>query len=92
MQQASCQRESKVEITQAPDEFCHKNALQDSIICAGCPQEGSQENDDVRAAADFATLVLTSEFSNKHYFALDSITEVKTQVSCKYFWCLTSIF
>jgi len=80
MQQASCQRESKIAITPSPDAFCAKTALQDSIICAGCPQEGSQENDDVRAAADFATLVLTSEFDNKHYFALDSITEVKTQV------------
>jgi len=80
MQQASCQRESKIAITPSPDAFCAKTALQDSIICAGCPQEGSRENDDVRAAADFATLVLTSEFDNKHYFALDSITEVKTQV------------
>merc|ERR1711892_668142 len=69
MQQASCQRESKIAITPSPDAFCAKTALQDSIICAGCPQEGSQENDDVRAAADFATLVLTSEFDNKHYFA-----------------------
>jgi len=80
MQQASCQKSSKSEITPAPDAFCAKTALQDSIICAGCPQEGSRENEDVRAAADFATLVLTSEFDNKHYFALDSITQVKTQV------------
>jgi len=54
--------------------------LQESIICAGCPQEGSKENDEVRAAADFATLALTSEFNSPHYFALDSITDVKTQV------------
>ena len=93
MQQASCQKSSKSEITPAPDAFCAKTALQDSIICAGCPQEGSRENEDVRAAADFATLVLTSEFDNKHYFALDSITQVKTQVTSRgyYDWLPTLV-
>ena len=83
MQQASCQQQLKTEIEPAPEAFCARTALQDSIICAGCPQEGSKENEDVRAAADFATLALTSEFDSKHYFALDSITEVKTQVMSK---------
>ena len=81
MQEASCLSETQEEITQSPDAFCAKTALQESIICAGCPQEGSQENYDVRTAADFATLALTSKYSNKHYFALDSITDVKTQAT-----------
>merc|ERR1711936_989819 len=80
MQQASCQKETKEEITRVSDEFCAKTKLQESIICAGCPQEGSKEKDEVRTAADFATLVLTSKYKNKHYFALDSITDVKAQV------------
>merc|ERR1712142_357005 len=49
-------------------------------VCAGCPQEVSPENEDVRTAADFATLALTSELNSKHYFALHNITKVKTQV------------
>ena len=42
--------------------------------------EGSQENEDVRAAADFANIALTQHFNTSHYFALDSITNVRTQV------------
>lgn len=42
--------------------------------------EGSQENEDVRAAADFANIALTQHFNSSHYFALDSITNVRTQV------------
>ena len=60
---------------------CHRSQLQDTIICAGCPVEGSQEKEDVRAAADFAILALTQHFNSSHYLALDSITNVKTQVS-----------
>ena len=59
---------------------CHRSQLQDTIICAGCPVEGSQEKEDVRAAADFAILALAQHFNSSHYFALDSITNVRTQV------------
>ena len=81
LQQASCRRRSsEEELSQAADSVCARTKLQENIICAGCPQEGSQENEDVRAAADFASLALTEDFNSAHYFALDSITEVKTQV------------
>merc|ERR1719410_3139021 len=80
LQQASCRRRNSDTLSQAPDSFCARTQLQDNIICAGCPVEGSQENEDVRAAADFANIALTSSFNNKNYFALDSITDVKTQV------------
>ena len=81
LQQAACRRRNNDgQLLQAPDGVCAKSKLQDNIICAGCPAEGSQENEDVRAAADFASLALTQDFNNTNYFALDSITNVKTQV------------
>merc|ERR1719410_1038233 len=80
LQQASCRRRNSDTLSQAPDSVCARSQLQDNIICAGCPVEGSQENVDVRAAADFANIALTSHFNNTRYFALDSITNVKTQV------------
>ena len=82
LQAASCRRrvEEEDSLTSAPDSLCARSQLQDNIICAGCPVEGSQENTDVRAAADFANIALTSQFNNTRYFALDSITNVKTQV------------
>jgi len=81
LEQAGCRRRnSDGQLIQAPDVVCAKSKLQDNIICAGCPEEGSQENEDVRAAADFANIALTGHFNNTRYFALDSITNVKTQV------------
>ena len=82
LQAAGCRRRSEDgDLVQSPDSVCARSQLQDNIICAGCPEEGSQENEEVRAAADFANIALTSHFNNTHYFALDSITNVKTQVS-----------
>ena len=81
LEMASCRRRNNdEELVQARDSVCARSKLQDKIICAGCPEEGSQENEDVRAAADFANIALTSHFDNTNYFALDSITNVKTQV------------
>ena len=81
LQAASCRRRSDSDqLRPAPDSLCARSQLQDNVICAGCPVEGSQENEDVRAAADFANIALTQHFNSSHYFALDSITNVRTQV------------
>ena len=42
--------------------------------------EGSQENTAVRSAAKAAAISLSRKMNNTNYFALDSITNVKTQV------------
>jgi len=81
LQAASCRRRSDSDqLRPAPDSLCARSQLQDNVICAGCPVEGSQENEDVRAAADFANIALTQHFNSSHYLALDSITNVRTQV------------
>ena len=80
LQQASCRRRDGDTVNVAGDQVCARSQLQERVVCAGCPAEGSQENVDVREAADFATVALTSHFNNSNYFALDSISNVKTQV------------
>ena len=86
LQQTSCRRQQlepeQPELVVSSDPAaCARTQLQDAVLCAGCPEEGSLENQEVREAADFATVALTSQFQASHYFALDSITNVKTQVS-----------
>merc|ERR1740123_1575598 len=66
LQAASCRRRSDSDqLRPAPDSLCARSQLQDNVICAGCPVEGSQENEDVRAAADFANIALTQHFNSR---------------------------
>ena len=82
LQRASCSSPSLPPLAiQAPG-YCSRQAalLRDTVLCSGCPQEGSRENIQVREAAEAAALLLSRKFNNTHYFALDSITDVQTQV------------
>jgi len=54
--------------------------LRSTVLCSGCPKEGSRENTAVRAAAQAATISLSTRLNNTNYFALDSIIEASTQV------------
>ena len=51
-----------------------------TVLCSGCPKEGSQENTAVRSAAQAAAISLSKRLNNTNYFALDSIIEASTQV------------
>ena len=51
-----------------------------TVLCSGCPKDGSQENTAVRAAAQAATIALSRKLNNTNYFALDSIIKASTQV------------
>lgn len=58
----------------------HEALLRKTVLCSGCPMEGSQENTAVRSAAKAAAISLSRKMNNTNYFALDSIIEASTQV------------
>lgn len=83
LQLASCAHSEVAPLAVAPPGFCSRQAalLRSTVLCSGCPQDGSWQDVAVREAAQAATMALSKEFNNTHYFALDSITDVQTQVA-----------
>jgi len=82
LQLASCAAQQAAPLAVERPGHCSRQEalLRSTVLCSGCPKEGSRENTAVRSAAQAAAISLSRRLNNTNYFALDSIIEASTQV------------